>query len=919
MSGEPVCFGVGLPRGSGLGGVVLLAPGGGRFLCQTEVTAWWGDGSPQWVLVEAVLGFGVTDDGPDEGEGSAGVLLPTGSSVAVADKGDGRVDAKEAVSEGIRAAHVVPLRSVGDTVEVNAPDSDMESNAEGWFLEVFAESDLECGETEVRQLQVDASDSEIRVNTGRVRFHFPQRGPGLMSQFRVGETGDEVPADCGIQVTSQSNQRHQFHCEKWRVESSGPVRCTLAGEGTFPGIAGLRGELRLNCYAGTDLLKIELTIHNFQRAQHKGGLWDLGDVGSILIKDCSLQFRFDERHAVQELHYSLDRGETTRASQSGAWSLYQDSSGGENWQSAVHVNRDGNVPCRFRGYQVTDGAGDTIAQGFRAVPIVSCRSDWGSLQIAIPEFWEQFPTALTVEPNQVRVAFFPQEFADLHELQGGEKKTSTTWLRFSNGSCALESFSWVHRPSIIAPTQEWCDSTSAITPLELPESPEKEEFNQLFQDSIWGERGILANRETVDEYGWRNYGDIFADHEEAYYKGDDQLISHYNNQYDMVLGFLLHYLRTGERRLFELGDTLARHVVDIDLYHTTEDKAAYNGGHFWLTDHYLHARTATHRTYSQKNIPANGTYGGGPGAEHNFTSGLKLHYHLTGNVHSKEAVLQLAQWVINMDNGRLTILGVLDDSETGLATGSAVYQGPNRGGGFSINALLDAWSLTQNRDYLDYAEKLIRRCVHPHADIAQHDLLQVESRWSYTAFLTAVEKYLTLKQAANELDQMYAYVQASLLHFARWMLAHERPYFDQVEKLEYPTEAWAVQEFRKANVLRHAARHATGLLQEELQQRGRELADRAWSDLLSFETRTYARALAVMMTEGIWDLHYRGGKKMPAQRAPEAYYTDFGVPEVFEPQKQKIKSLIKNPVGLMFRLPNLLQPSRWRKALHRGS
>ena len=52
---------------------------------------------------------------------------------------------------------------------------------------------------------------------------------------------------------------------------------------------------------------------------------------------------------------------------------------------------------------------------------------------------------------------------------------------------------------------------------------------------------------------------------------------------------------------------LANHVVDIDIYHTTRDKAAYCGGLFWFTDHYLDAATSTHRTYSHENAPDDGS------------------------------------------------------------------------------------------------------------------------------------------------------------------------------------------------------------------------------------------------------------------------------------------------------------------------
>ena len=49
-----------------------------------------------------------------------------------------------------------------------------------------------------------------------------------------------------------------------------------------------------------------------------------------------------------------------------------------------------------------------------------------------------------------------------------------------------------------------------------------------------------------------------------------------------------------------------------------------------------------------------------------------------------------------------------------------------------------------------------------------------------------------------------------LLHFARWMADHERPYLDRPELLEFPTETWAAQDIRKSEIFDLAARHASG-------------------------------------------------------------------------------------------------------------
>ena len=112
-------------------------------------------------------------------------------------------------------------------------------------------------------------------------------------------------------------------------------------------------------------MRFDLTVHNPRRASHPGGLWDLGDAGSVFFRDLSLGLRL--RGAAPRVRWTAESG--TLADQTGAATLelYQDSSGGENWQSKNHVNRKGEVPLAFRGYRLRrDGVEET---GLRASPI----------------------------------------------------------------------------------------------------------------------------------------------------------------------------------------------------------------------------------------------------------------------------------------------------------------------------------------------------------------------------------------------------------------------------------------------------------------------------------------------------------------------------------------------------------------------
>lgn len=765
-------------------------------------------------------------------------------------------------------------------------------------------------------LRITESPESFLIDTRVASFHLDRRTfhPFRRVLLDGRDVLDGEGASCLL--TDPEGYDNQPRIERSSVETQSPLRATIRFDGLWNGVLPVRFTARLSFFVGTGLVQLRLTVHNPRRARHRGGLWDLGDAGSMYFRDLSLALSMPEQQP-SRVCYTAEMGQALQYTGTTPFEIYQDSSGGENWQSRNHVNRHGKVSCSFRGYRVL--CGDRQSSGLRASPVVSVGSANGCVTAAIPEFWQQFPKALEVRDGRMRIGLFPRQFGDVFELQGGEQKTNTVWLHFGSPSSSPEGvLDWVHNPACVRIEADWYHKSGAVPHLMPVEATDDDRLGAYLHEAVQGSNSLFARREILDEYGWRNFGEVYADHEGVYYNGPAPVISHYNNQYDQVYGTLLQYWRTGDRRWFELADPLARHVIDIDIYHTDKDRAAYNGGLFWFTDHYKDAATSTHRTYSGANCrPGDRSYGGGPGSCHNFTTGLLYYYYHTGDPLARDAVLSLADWVVHMDDGRLNILGLIDEGPTGLASSTAEpeYHGPGRGPGLSIYALLDGWLLSRRRGYLDKAEELIRRCVHPSDDIAARNLLDVERRWSYTIFFAALARYLQIKAEAQELDFMYAYGQASLIHYAAWMLDHERPYFDQREKLEYPTEAWPAQEFRKANVLRLAAAHTDEPLRGRLLRRGMELADRAWSDLLRFETRSTARAIAILLLEGASDSYFRKQSVIPAPSAPRHF--DFGEPTSFVPQKLRVRRKLQTLSGMGHAFVRLANLQRWWRLARR--
>lgn len=779
--------------------------------------------------------------------------------------------------------------------------------AGSWGVQFAAEDKA----AEQAGLEVCQSVETIDVDHDNWTLAFDKRTGGWTAKCR-GETLAQAALPV---VTDAKGRQHVAVIKQIRVVAAGPVRATVEIEAVYRRLRDLRLVARWSVFAGCDLLDGQITLHNPRRARHRGGLWDLGDPGSILLADFSQSVSLSG--ASGDVRYRCEPGQPMHAA-AGAVEIYQESSGGEHWDSKNHVNRHGQVPMRHKGYR--GQVGDLPLAGLRAQPTVEVAGDRFALAAEIEDFWQQFPKALEADGGEIRLRLFPRQFPDVHELQGGEQKTHRIRLQLRPATEAAESppdFPGHVQPLSLSPTAipglpDWTHADPATLA----------RLDELGEEFLTAPRGLFANRERVDEYGWRNWGDLHADHEEQHYHGEQPLVSHYNNQFDVLLGFLLQYLRTGDERWMDLARPLARHVIDIDIYHTSEDRPAYSGGLFWFTDHYLHAQTSGHRTYSRHNAPPRGNYGGGPSACHNFTTGLLLYHLLTGDVQARDAVVTLADWVLAQDDGSRTVLGLVDDGPTGMASASssALDHRPGRAAGNSINALLDAWLLTSEPQYLAHAESLIRRCVHPQQDIAALDLLAAEKHWSYTVFLVSLDKYLRCKATAGQFDEAYAFGRDSLVHYGRWMHEHERPYLDHPEELEYPTEAWVAQEFRKANALQLAACYAEPALAASMHRRGQALADRAWSDLAGFGTRTSARAMAVVMVEGLRDAELRhasaitapasDSEQSPRSRAVYPPHHDF------LPQRERVKRRLRSPSGVAALLARAASPARWPRILN---
>lgn len=749
----------------------------------------------------------------------------------------------------------------------------------------------------------EGDKARLVVDTGTARFVRDHVDDLPFSS--VAANGAALPVRPAFAAVGEAGQAYELAIGGYGAHEWGDVRsCVHLRCVTFP--AGLEYDLRIHFFAGSAVLRVEFTLRNSRRATHPGGLWDLGDGGSIFLKDASFTLALPPGEAVVRCSPEVGAAAEPFAT---PFELYQDSSGGENWRSINHLNRKHEVPLAFRGYKLK--AGEAERTGLRATPIVTLARGEHAVGVAVPQFWQNFPMAVEATADALTLRLLPKQFGDMHELQAGEQKTWTFAVAFGPDATP-EALEWFRQPARAFASPEWYCDSGAVPYLTPKAADPNADYLELVDAAIEGDDTFDAKREKIDEYGWRHFGDIYGDHEAVYHTGPEPMVSHYNNQYDPVAGFAYQFFRSGDARWFRHMNELAQHVVDIDIYHTTHDKSAYNGGLFWHTYHYAAADTGTHRSYPRsllqlKGMPgldpddpkaqrSKGVYarGGGPANEHNYTTGLMLHYFLTGSAASRDAALGLSRWVIDMDDGRQTVFRWLSRADTGRASMSRddSYHGPGRGSGNSLSALLDGHRLSGDAAFLAKAEQLVRRCIHPADDVPKRNLLDVENRWFYTIFLQALGKYLDHKAERGEPDAVYAYARAGLLHYARWMAEHEVPTLSRPEILEYPNETWAAQDMRKSEVLKFAAKHAAGAEKARFLERADFFFRDAVSRLTAFPTRTLARPVVLMLSYGYMHAHF-GRHPEEAAPPPANDAHDFGRPQGFVPQKVIAKKRAK--------------------------
>lgn len=454
-------------------------------------------------------------------------------------------------------------------------------------------------------------------------------------------------------------------------------------------------------------------------------------------------------------------------------------------------------------------------QGGRSKGWIDMNDGEKGILAGIRYFWQNYPKGIRFKDNTLSLNLWPEEGGyprredgrgdQTYGYAGGRHKTYEMLFRFYNGSAQLtENKNLVEAQKqplfALAPPEWYADSMTLgmIAPDGLIHpDPELNEALQRFekmqsakvyiedsqQQGEVGPATIYSAREGWKHrlyYGWMNFGDLWW--------ADGYCSLHYDWPYSM----LLHFIRSGKRKFFDMGTEMAKHRCDIDQYHG--ERTDSRGEHKW--NNYL-------QRYEKDGHGILGGYT--PKMSHTWNGGLVLYYLLTGDEKAWEAAQEVGRaafenygpkyagggmpseyrfqaWCmlnlmnIYLVNGNHSYLNMARDiaknsllkRERKLVGGKGHFQNPNKESlvmfGYVIESLIYAHFYTQDQDILDLLIRmnswLENECIYGgHYEGKKYMPLQTPYIWTPEAkggeiirgfFLADLPAYLYLKTNNSE-------------------------------------------------------------------------------------------------------------------------------------------------------------------------
>ncbi|MFW6437369.1 MAG: hypothetical protein ACOCZ7_00030, partial [Armatimonadota bacterium] len=469
----------------------------------------------------------------------------------------------------------------------------------------------------------------------------------------------------GITVVREGGKVYRLAAaapEDVRVEKRGPLATTVRLEGSYVAEDGeeyLRAIVRLTFVAGSPTVRVAATH-----------------------VDDYLETEFTD---IQSLTMPIRLAEDG----SDARFLVPDADGDE----AVREANAGGDARLMQKHDALMSFGGQEAEDLRASGVMNYRAADGSgVVVAIENFWEEYPKALSASEDQALIEILPplageDFFEDIPEyaafpfienhyrFKWGMSKTTRMNLTFhgTDAPDLAQLAGSMRLPIVPVVPAEYYAQTGAIGDLAPPRDGVFEAWDALVAERFEQHMQIKEDRR---EYGFFNWGDWWGE------RGTNWG----NNEYDLPHGLFMQYARTGDRDYYRLALAGARHMADVDCVHAHPDPLhrgamqLHSVGHTGEWSQHL-AKPGWSYRYGRHTTAANG---------HTWADGLMDGWYLAGDPRVMEAGIGLGEHVAFAMAPTFEKLGTHE-----------------RSAGWSLAAIMAIYRATGDPIYLQAADEII--------------------------------------------------------------------------------------------------------------------------------------------------------------------------------------------------------------------
>ncbi len=266
------------------------------------------------------------------------------------------------------------------------------------------------------------------------------------------------------------------------------------------------------------------------------------------------------------------------------------------------------------------------------------RNENGGICASVYQAYQNYPKALKADKNGISIYIVPEN-SEIEFLKG-IAKSHTLFLQLHSAEESIENiniralqFQMPDRPFL---EQDEYKKTGLFPDIFLSGDEKNADFEGAF---------IHRADSRARAYGMLNWGDSPDMHYTSQGRGGGDIVW-VNNEYDFPHAAMLMYVRFGERRMLDYLIAAARHWMDVDICHCSDDEFRRGG-------QVIHS--AKHAS-------------GKVDISHEWVEGLFDYYHMTGDRFAYDCAIEIGNNIKrNLTRERYHNTGQINARETGWA------------------------------------------------------------------------------------------------------------------------------------------------------------------------------------------------------------------------------------------------------------